>query len=428
MKIIEFKKLQLWHKVLIGMLLGSVLGYFLDSDSFIIVDILDPIGLIFIRLLKMIVVPIIFFAILYGITSLSDAETFNRLGAKALVIYVITTILAVATGLLFAHFFEPGVGLELTIPTQSNSSDPNQSKSLRDILINVIPTNPIEAMAESNTLQVVVFAFFTGFALILVGEKGRVVKNFIISSTVLVFKMVELVIKLTPYAVFAIMATTVASYGLEIVIGLSKFILIVLSALFTQYCVFGFILIFIGRLNPFPFYKKMRAIQALAFATSSSKATLPTAILELRSKLGVSKQSSSFILPLGASMNMDATAIYLGISAVFFAQIIGVQLTIHQYMTIILTATIGSIGAAGFPGGGIIMMGMVLSSVGLPLEGIPLIIGVDRFLEMVRTAINITGDCAVTVIVDNMEGKLNKEVYYAPIENLNPPDPEKVLK
>jgi len=410
-------KLQLWHKVLIGMLLGSIIGHFVEHDSFLIAQILSPIQTIFTNSLKMVVVPLIFFSVLYGVTSIDDTDTFGRLGSRALMIYCITTIIAVSTGLLFANIFKPGVNISAPHTgeiIQHYTSD----KSISEILVSIVPNNPVAAMVNGNTMQVVVFAFFTGFALILIGEKGRLLRNYIVASANLVFKMVELVIKMTPYGVFSIMAETVSSYGTGVLIDLMKFALVVLAALTTHYCFLGLLLLVIGRLNPISFYTKMAVTQALAFATSSTKATLPTAMVELRKKLGVSKQSSSFILPLGASMNMDATAIYLGICTVFFAQRIGVQLNFSQYIVVILTATIGSIGAAGFPGGGVLMLSMVLSSVGLPLEGISLILGVDRVLEMVRTSLNITGDCAVTVIVDRMENTLNKKVYDAPIRQL----------
>lgn len=400
-------KLKLWHKVLIGMLLGSIFGYFFKDYGIM----LKPVGIIFINTIKMVVVPLIFFSVLYGITSIDDAHTLGRLGVKAFILYTMTTVLAITIGLVFANIFKPGVGLNIQL-TDSSGAEHHTSSDIVTILVNIIPSNPIEAMATGNTLQVVIFALFVGISLILVGEKGRVVKEFIISGTHIIFKMVEIVIKFTPYGVFAIMAWVSGSYGLDIIFGLTKFILVVLGALLLQYVIFGLILIFLGRLNPLPFYKKMRVIQALAFATSSSKATLPTAIMELTGKMGVSKKTASFILPLGASMNMDGVAIYLGICAVFFAQIIGVELTHSQYLVLILTATIGSIGAAGFPGGSMVMMGMVLSSVGLPLEGISLIIGIDRFLEMIRTVINITGDCTITVVVDKIEGTLNKKEYY----------------
>ena len=310
----------------------------------------------------------------------------------------------------FANDFEPGVGLTIDL---TNPIEHQKSEDLKDLFIDIIPSNPVKAMADGKTLQIVVFAFFTGFALILIGDKGREVKNFISSCTHLVFKMIQLVIQLTPYGVFAIMSWVVADYGIEIMLHLGKFILVVVGALSVQYILFGIMLLLFARINPIPFYKKMITTQALALATSSSKATLPTAISELRNKVGVSKESASFILPIGAAVNMDATAIYLGICAVFFAQIFGVNLDFNHYIILILTATIGSIGAAGFPGGSMVMMGMVLSSVGIPLEGIGVILGIDRILEMLRTMINITGDCTVTLIVDKMEGTFNQKTYYS---------------
>jgi Na+/H+-dicarboxylate symporter len=401
-------KLKLWQKVLIGMVLGIIAGSYLGEDAVR----LKFIGDIFINLIKMVVVPLIFFSILNGVTSLGDVSTFGRIGLKALVAYSFTTAFAVIIGLVFANIFKPGVGISISLhATQAAAQVPPQT--LKDILMGIIPANPIHAMASANTVQVVFFAFFTGFALISIGDKGREVRNLIVSASALVFKMMELVIKLTPYGVFALMAWVVGIYGLDVMLSLGKFVGTVVAALLVQYILFGVMLFVLAGLNPIPFYKKMIEVQMLAFATVSSKATLATAMRELRAKMGVSKQSSSFVLPLGASMNMDATSIYLGICCVFFAQVIGVDLSLTQYAIIILTSTIGSIGAAGFPGGSMVMMGMVLSSVGLPLEGISLILGVDRFLEMLRTTINITGDCTITVIVDSWEKSINRTVYYS---------------
>lgn len=396
-------KLKLWQKVFIGMALGIAFGNYYGENAIL----LKPFGTVYINLIKMVVIPLILFSILNGVTSISDANTFGRIGLKALLSYMCTTVFAVIIGLTFANLFEPGLNINITL---SGNVDAPQTE-LGEMLLKIIPTNPIDAMASGNTIQVVIFAFFTGFALILIGDKGKEVKSFVVSATYLVFKMIELVIRLTPYGVFCIMAWVVGQYGLDVLISLGRFVATVMAALFTQYILFGVLILVFAKLNPINFYKKMMDTQALALATVSSKATLPTAINELRYKLGVSKQSASFILPLGASMNMDGVAIYLGICAVFFAQITGVDLTATQYLIIILTSTIGSIGAAGFPGGSMVMMGMVLTSVGLPLEGISLILGVDRILEMFRTVINITGDCAVTVIVDNWEKKLNRRVY-----------------
>lgn len=400
------KKLKLWQKVIIGMVLGILFGVYGKEYA----QYLKPFGDVFLNMIKMVVVPLILFSILNGVISVSDASTFGRLGTRAFLMYMVTTAFAVTIGLTFANVFEPGVGLTIDL---TNPIEHQKSEDLKDLFIDIIPSNPVKAMADGKTLQIVVFAFFTGFALILIGDKGREVKNFISSCTHLVFKMIQLVIQLTPYGVFAIMSWVIADYGIEIMLHLGKFILVVVGALSVQYILFGIMLLLFARINPIPFYKKMITTQALALATSSSKATLPTAISELRNKVGVSKESASFILPLGAAVNMDATAIYLGICAVFFAQIFGVNLDFNHYIILILTATIGSIGAAGFPGGSMVMMGMVLSSVGIPLEGIGVILGIDRILEMLRTMINITGDCTVTLIVDKMEGTFNQKTYYS---------------
>lgn len=402
-------KLKLWQKIIIGMVLGVILGFFDPSVSgYKVVEFVEPVGILFSNMLKMIVVPLIFCAILYGITSIDDADTFNRLGGKAVAIYSITTMFAVTIGIVFTLIFEPGIGVNITLHSEPNLT---VNTSVRDMILNIIPSNPIHAMAEPNTLQVVVFAFFVGVSIILAGEKSKDLKLVIVSMTQVMFKMVELVLKTAPYGVFAIMSGVIAKYGWDVLASLMKFALVVIAALALQYVIFGIMLIVFVKVNPLPFYRKMLPVQALAFATSSSKATLPTAMQHLHRKVGVSKRSASFILPLGASMNMDATAIYLGATAVFFSQVMGINLTIHDYIIIVLTSTIGSIGAAGFPGGGIVMMGIVLSSVGLPVEGISLIVGIDRILDMLRTMINITGDCTVTVIVDKMEGTFDEKVY-----------------
>ena len=406
------KKLKLWQKVIIGMFLGTLFGIFAKEYT----KYVHPFGDVFLNMIKMVVIPLILFSILNGVTNISDASTFGRLGSRAFLMYMFTTAFAVTIGLSFANIFQPGSGFHIEL---SSPPGVQTSQDIVSLLVNIIPSNPIKAMAESQTLQVVIFSFFTGYALILIGEKGREVKNLITSCTHLVFKMIQLVIQLTPYGVFAIMSKVVAEYGIGLMFYLGKFISVVLGALFVQYILFGIMILTIGRLNPFPFYYKMFTTQALALATSSSKATLATAISELRNKMGVSKETASFILPLGAAVNMDATAIYLGICAVFFSQVFGIQLDASDYVILILTITIGSIGAAGFPGGSMVMMGMVLSSVGIPLEGIGVILGIDRILEMVRTMINITGDCTVTLIVDSIEGTFNKKTYYSKTKYLN---------
>ena len=334
-------RVKLWHKVVLAMILGVIVGAIFKEQA----TIVKPIGTLFINSIKMVVIPLVFFAVLYGVTSLSDASSFARLGSRAVMIYMCTTTFAVTMGILFANIFKPGVGLNIHLDT--TDVEEHATRSVFDIVMNIIPTNPINAMATANTLQVVVFALFSGFALILIGDKGKALRDVVVSSAHLVFKMVELVIKFTPYGVFALMSWVVGEYGLGIILVLGKFAAVVCGALVVQYMLFGVMLLIAG-LNPLPFYAKVLNIQAVAFATASSKATIATAMSDLRTKIGVSKQASSFILPLGASMNMDATAIYLGICSVFFAQMVGVELTIAQYLVIIMTSTIGSIGAAGF--------------------------------------------------------------------------------
>ncbi len=399
-------KLKLWHKVIIGMILGIVSGFLLGEYA----CYAKPFATIFTNLVKMCVVPLVFFAVLYGVTSIEDIGTLGRLGLKAFAVYSLTTVLAVSIGLVCANIFQPGIGFKIVLGEQTTPL-PQATKSIVQMLLDIIPTNPIQAMATGNTLQVVVFAMIIGLALILVGERGRVMKEFITSATMVVFKMMDMIISLTPYGVFAIMIWIVGEYGISMMISLSGLVLVILGAFVLQYLVFALLIIVLAGLNPLHFLRKITNVQALALATSSSKATLATSIQDLRQKLGVSERVSSFVLPLGASMNMDGTSIYLCICAVFVAQVTGIHLSVGQYGIIMLAATIGSIGAAGFPGGGVVMLGMVLSSVHLPLEWIGLMLGIDRFIDMFRTMINITGDCTVTLVIDKMEKTLNEAVY-----------------
>lgn len=401
----SFFRLNLWKQVAIGMVLAIIVGHQFPAEAIA----LKPLGKIYLRMIYMVVIPLIFFSILYGVTSIGDTSTLGRVGLKAFLAYSFTSAFAVCIGLTFANIFNPGIGTSIVFSDEIIASKPE--KTVLEILIDIIPSNPIMAMSNANTIQVVFFAFFTGIALIHIGEKGRMVKNFIVASAHLVFKMMEFVMKVTPFGVFGIMAGVVGEFGIEALESLVTFIITVMLALTTQYFLFGVMIFVFARLNPWHFYKKILPTQALAFATSSSKATLGMAMRELRTKMGVSQQSYSFVLPLGASINMDATSIYLGIVTVFFAQIFGIPIGFNEYIIIVLTCTIGSIGAAGFPGGSMVMMSMVLSSVGIPLQGIGLILGVDRFLEMFRTAINITGDCTITLIIDKSEKALNETIY-----------------
>ncbi|MDX2113274.1 MAG: dicarboxylate/amino acid:cation symporter [Alphaproteobacteria bacterium] len=425
---------ELWFKVLLGLMLGIAVGFAMGSVADVagtgvtgkefITAYVKPIGTAFINLIKMVVVPLIFFSLVAGITSMTDAAAFKRVGIKSVAWYLTTGAFAVCIGLTFASLFHPGVGVDLshlkeTAGSAASAPPPTMNvngtglEMIIQLLVGMIPTNVIKAMADDHILQVVVFAIFVGISLNALGDKTKDLRMLCQQAALLVFKLIETVIKFSPYGVFALTSWVVATQGMDILYALLKLVLVVMGALFTQYLLFGVMLVVFGRLSPMPFYRKMVEPQLLAFSTSSSKATLSTAMRVVNEKIGVSKTNTSFVLPLGASINMDGTAIYLGICAIFFSQAYGIPLDFHHYMILILTATLGSIGAAGIPGGSLIMMGMVLTSAGLPLEGIALIAGVDRILDMMRTTVNITGDSLITVLVDKSEGTLDEKQYYS---------------
>jgi len=416
---------ELWFRVLISLIFGIGFGFFMSgvgSDNFlnadgktIVTTYIKPIGTVFINLIKMVVVPLIFFSLVAGITAMTNADAFKRIGLKSVGAFLMTGAFAVCIGLAFAHFFHPGLGVDLSSlqsSAASNATLPPRDVSLIQILVDIIPTNVIKAMADDHILQVVVFAIFTGVTINALGEKVSLLRDVCQQAAQVVFKMIEAVVKFSPYGVFALTSWLVSTQGFDVLTALLKLVLVVIGALFTQYILFGIMIVVFARISPFPFYRKMVEPQLLAFSTSSSKATLSTAMRVVNENIGVSKTSTSFVLPLGASINMDGTAIYLGICALFFSQAFGIPIDAHHYFILVLTATLGSIGAAGIPGGSLIMMGMVLTSVGLPLEGIALIAGVDRILDMMRTTVNITGDSLITMLVDKSEGTMDLDQYY----------------
>ncbi len=413
--------MKLWKQVLIGLCLGVIAGITLEKD---VARELKVFGTIFMNLIKMVIVPLIFFALLSGITSISGEGNFTRVGIKGFSAYILTAVFAVLIGITAGHFLEPGKGVNMKELIQQSETDNNKAftetlavakteKSAKDFLIELIPTNPIKAMAEDKYLQIIVFTIFLGVVINMVGDKAQPLKDIINSGAAVFFRTIEIIIKLAPLGVFGYMAFSIADQGPEILRSLARLIFTVLLACLVQYIIFGFLIAFFARVSPFPFYRKIFFTQSLAFSTSSSKATLPTAMTQLQDRLGVSKTNSNFLMPLGVCINMDGTAIYLGICALFFAQGFGIDLTFQNYMMLVLTCTLGSIGAAGIPSGSIIFMSMVLGSIGIPAEGIVVILGVDRVLDMVRTTINITGDSAITLIVDKTEGGLNEKLYYS---------------
>jgi Na+/H+-dicarboxylate symporter len=405
--------MKLWQQVLIGLILGIISGIVLGEKA----AGLKIFGTVFISLIKMVIVPLIFFALLSGITSMSGDGNFTRVGIKGFAAYILTAVFAVIIGLSAGIIFHPGAGVDLHMILETSGQVPaiatKTPPTISEFLIGLIPTNPINAMASDNFLQIIIFSIFTGITINLVGEKAKAVREVIASASQVCFRMIEIIIKLAPLGVFGFISWVIGTQGMDILEALAKLIVAVLAACAFQYIIFGFMILVFARISPFPFYRKILLTQSIAFATSSSKATLSTAMSQLQEKMGVSKTNSNFLLPLGVCINMDGTAIYLGICALFFAQAYGIDLTTQNYLMLVLTCTLGSIGAAGIPSGSIIFMGMVLTSVGLPIEGIGLILGVDRILDMVRTTINITGDSAITLIVDKTEGALDEKVYYS---------------
>lgn len=405
--------MKLWQQVLVGMVLGIIAGFVLKEDA----AVLKPLGTIFMNLIKMVVVPLIFLALVSGITSMDDPSNFTRVGLKGITTYMLTAAFAVVLGIASGILFQPGVGIQIDPATLGAPPAAAQAAppSIGQFLMDLIPTNALRAMTEDHFLQVIVFSIFTGITMNILGEKVHHLRILVREAAQVTFKMIESIVRLAPIAAFGFISWMVGTQGMDVIVSLIWLIVAVLVACAVQYVLFGVLILFMGKVSPLPFYKKIILTQSIAFATSSSKATLTTAMKELQHKLGVSEKSTNFLLPLGACINMDGTAIYLGICAMFFSQMYGIPLEAHDYLILLLTATLGSIGAAGIPSGSIIFMGMVLGSVGIPVEGIALILGVDRMLDMVRTTINITGDCAITLCVDASEKTLDRERYHAKV-------------
>lgn len=399
----------LWKKVIIGLALGVCLGFLLKEN----VIFLKPLGDIFIRLIKMIIVPLIFFAIVGGITNSTNTRALGRVGLKAAIAYIGTTIFAIIIGIGCALLIKPGsnISLNLTSNYDKTAEISNINKFIENIL-NIIPDNALGAMAQGSILQVVFFALFTGITINqLEKSNSRKINEIVQLMTSIVFKMVHIIIQLSPLAALSLTAWVVGTQGAEVLINLVELIICAYLAFGLQFIIYGLMIYLFTGLSPKPFFKKSLEYQSLAFSTSSSKAALPTTIKVCQEKLGISDFSSSFVLPLGASINMNGIAIYMSICAIFFAQATGKILSASDYTLIIFMGSLGSIGGAGIPGGTIIMLPMVLGAIGLPIDGIALIAGIDRIVDMMRTTVSITGDAAVTLCIDKSEKLLNEEEY-----------------
>ena len=417
----EKKKIGLTSKIFIALIAGAVFGiilcYLVPSSSFkddiIVNGILQVVGQGFIRLMKMLVVPLVFCSIVCGSMSIGDTKKLGTVGVRTLIFYLCTTALAITVALSVGNIINPGVGLDMS-KIQANAADvaEMESTSLTNTLLNIIPDNPINSLASGNMLQIIVFALIVGIILAKLGERTETVSNFFSQFNDIMMEMTMMVMSLAPIGVFCLIAKTFAGIGFSAFVPLAKYMIGVLIALAIQCFVvyLGLFKIFTG-LNPFKFIKNFFPVMAFAFSTATSNATIPMSIDTLAKKMGVSKRISSFTIPLGATINMDGTAIMQGVAVVFAAQAFGIHLTMTDYITVIGTATLASIGTAGVPSVGLVTLTMVFNSVGLPVEAIGLIMGIDRILDMSRTAVNITGDAVCTTIVAHQNKALDREVF-----------------
>lgn len=406
--------MKLWQKVFLGLILGVIFGIYLKDY----IEIIKPIGTIFLRLIKMIIVPLLFFTLVSGITGMRDPSSVGRIAKKSMFAYLGTTCFAVSFGLLIAHIIQPGVGVNIDLGPKVENNFNESSFDLLEFFIEVVPNNIFVSFAESNVLQVVFFSIFTGIMINSMGSSADPVRSIIHSGAKIVLKMISVIVEMSPYAAFALTAWVIGTQGVEVIYTLGKLFEAIILAFALQYMIFGLIILVFCRMSPIPFYKKSIEYQMIALSTGSSKASLATTMQVCKQKLGVSEVSTSFVLPIGASINMNGLSIKLGLSTIFFAQVMGVDLSFADYIVIILTGTLGSIGGAGIPGSFIIMLPIMLSSVGLPIEGVALLVGIDRVLDLLSTTINITGDATITLVVDHSEGTLDKEMYYLESEDI----------
>ncbi|WP_295802585.1 dicarboxylate/amino acid:cation symporter [uncultured Microbulbifer sp.] len=379
-------------------------------DNYLTNGLFDIVGRIFIASLKLMVVPLVLVSLICGACALSEGSRVGVLAGKTVLLYLVTTAAAISLALLLAIVIQPGAGMETM--AGDASFEPQPSPPLSEVLINIFPTNPVDAMAKGNMLQIIVFALLMGYAISRSGKPGQRIAGFFNDLNDVIMRMVGVLMVFAPYGVFALLATKIAQLGLDAILQLLKYFMVVLGALLIHaFGVYPLLLKLLSGLNPLRLLKKMRPAMVFAFSTASSAATIPVTLSTVEKRLGVDNKVASFTIPLGATINMDGTAIMQGVATVFISQLYGIEIGLMGYLTVILTATLASVGTAGVPGVGLIMLAMVLQQVGLPLEGIAIVMGVDRLLDMVRTAVNITGDAVVSSIVAKSEGALDVDRF-----------------
>ena len=423
--------MSLTNRILLAMVLGISLGSILeillgnlDTETQLygfvynglVMGVFDVLGRIFIASLKLLVVPLVLVSLICGMAALGASSRMGPIAGKTLGLYLITTCIAVTLGLAVAIIVGPGNGVNAIA---SVDFVPKEAPPIKETLINIFPTNPVAAMAEGNMLQVIVFALLVGFAMTRAGEAGERLIAWFQDLEVVVMKMVGVLIELAPYGVFALLTKLFATMGFETIFDLAKYFFTLLAVLlFHGLVIYGLVLRTLTPLSPAVLRAKMRRVWAFAFSTSSSGATLPITLRTVEKRLGVNKSVAGFAVPLGATINMDGTAIMQGVATVFIAQVYGIDLSSSQLLMVVLTATLASIGTAAVPSAGLIMLSLVLTQAGLPVEGVALILGVDRLLDMVRTAVNVTGDATVSTVVAYHEGQLDGVGYNDPNADL----------
>ena len=416
------KKTSLTTKILIALILGLGVGLLVHTmgegtlrDTILIDGVFQLVGQVFLRAIMMIVVPLVFISLVNGAASMGDIKKLGRVGVKTIAFYLITTALAITIALSIGAVLKPGTGLDLTA-VEAVETTAGEQTPITQILYEIIPSNPIAAMAEGNMLQIIAFAILTGVGLSLLGEKGKGLIKLFEDLNELVMKFVEIVMLFAPIGVFGLIAKTFAETGVTALLPLAKYVIAVyLGLLIHATVVYGSIFKVLTGLPLMKFYKKFFPAMTVAFSTASSGATIPVSLDIAENELGVDRSIGSFTIPLGATINMDGTAIMQGVAVFFIAQVYNVPLTMPMILTVVLTATLASIGTAGVPGAGAIMLSLVITTVGLPIEGIALIMGIDRLVDMGRTAVNITGDAVCTSIIAKQEGELDEEIFNSEI-------------
>ena len=397
-----------------GLLLGLLINLFIPEKSiindYLVHGLLHVVGAIFVASLKMMVVPLVFVSLVGGVTALGNLSALGRMSIKAILLYLMTTAIAISVALSLAAMVGPGDSFDAGDAQVEFTG--KEAPPLSDVLINIMPSNPFEAMAAGNMLQIIVFSLIFGVAVTMAGERGKHVLNLFSDLDVVIMKMVEVIMRLAPYGVFALIAKTFATQGLDLIVPLLSYFLTLTFALAIHaFVTYPVLLRTLAQLNPITFFHKMRDPATFAFSTASSGATIPVTMRTVEKRMGVDNSVASFTVPLGATINMDGTAMMQGVATVFIANVYGVDLGMTDYLMVVVTATLASIGTAAVPGVGLVMLTMVLNQVGLPVEGIALIIGVDRILDMMRTACNVTGDATVSCIIAKSESKLDEEVF-----------------